>query len=614
MLSGLRRTQMKEHLREYFKLLKFAKGQKFWLFLAIVCMGITTLFEGISLGLIIPVSDRVLTNKKIVIPGELPDFLSNVIDKLNSIEPVLFLKIIVIFIPLIFLIKGIFTFLQNYFMNIVGQQVIYEVRNRLFDKFHQLSMNFYARKRMGELMSRITNDVGTITNAISYALKDLLFESMKVTVFAILAFYIGFKISWKLPLVSFVLFPLIMFPVIRLGKRIKKFTKTMQEKMADLNSLMADTIGGMYIVKAFSRQNHEMRRFRNINYGYYKFTLKAIKREITISPLTEFTATIGVVFVLWVVGNEVISGRVSFGIFGAFMAYLMSMVRPFKKLSNVYAINQRALAASARIYEILEETPQIEEKTDAEDIKGIRNSIEFKNVWFRYSTDDDNVLKNINLKVKKGDVVALVGPSGAGKTTLVNLLPRFYDPGAGVVKIDQKDIKGFKIEPLRRLISIVSQQTVLFHSSVGENIAYGKEGATKKEISEAAKKAHAYEFIEKFPYKFNTIVGDRGVKLSGGQKQRISIARAVLKNAPILILDEATSQLDSVSEKFIKEALAVLMKGKTTFVIAHRLSTVEEADLIVVLDNGEIIETGTHKSLIASDTAYKKLYQLQFNI
>jgi subfamily B ATP-binding cassette protein MsbA len=437
---------------------------------------------------------------------------------------------------------------------------------------------------------------------------------MKVTVFAILAFYIGFKISWKLPLVSFVLFPLIMFPVIRLGKRIKKFTKTMQEKMADLNSLMADTIGGMYIVKAFSRQNHEMRRFRNINYGYYKFTLKAIKREITISPLTEFTATIGVVFVLWVVGNEVISGRVSFGIFGAFMAYLMSMVRPFKKLSNVYAINQRALAASARIYEILEETPQIEEKTDAEDIKGIRNSIEFKNVWFRYSTDDDNVLKNINLKVKKGDVVALVGPSGAGKTTLVNLLPRFYDPGAGVVKIDQKDIKGFKIEPLRRLISIVSQQTVLFHSSVGENIAYGKEGATKKEISEAAKKAHAYEFIEKFPYKFNTIVGDRGVKLSGGQKQRISIARAVLKNAPILILDEATSQLDSVSEKFIKEALAVLMKGKTTFVIAHRLSTVEEADLIVVLDNGEIIETGTHKSLIASDTAYKKLYQLQFNI
>ncbi|MCF7886784.1 MAG: ABC transporter ATP-binding protein/permease [Candidatus Omnitrophica bacterium] len=605
---------MKNYLREYFKLLKFAKGQKIWLLLAIICMAITTLFEGISLGMIIPISDRVLTNKKIVIPGQLPNFLQSFIDKLNSIEPVMFLKLIVIFIPLIFLIKGIFTFLQNYFMNIVGQRVIYEVRNQLFDKFHQLSMNFYARKRMGELMSRITNDVGTITNAISYALKDFLFESMKVVVFAILAFYIGFKISWKLPFVAFILFPVIMFPVIKLGKRIKKFTKTMQEKMADLNSLMADTIGGMYIVKAFSRQNHERRRFRNINYGYYKYNIKAIKREITISPLTEFTATIGVVFVLWVVGNEVISGRVSFGIFGAFMAYLMSMVRPFKKLSNVYAINQKALAASSRIYEILEETPQIKERKNSEDIKEIKDSIEFKDVQFRYSPDDDLVLRDINLKVKKGEVIALVGPSGAGKTTLVNLLPRFYDPEKGMVKIEQRDIKDLKIEPLRRLISIVSQQTVLFHSTVEENIAYGKEGATFEQVKEAAKKAHAYEFIEQFPKKFDTVIGDRGIKLSGGQKQRISIARAILKDAPILILDEATSQLDSISEKFIKEALSLLMKGKTTFVIAHRLSTVEEADLIVVLDKGKIIETGTHKSLIAGDTAYKRLYELQFNI
>ncbi|MCF7872989.1 MAG: ABC transporter ATP-binding protein/permease [Candidatus Omnitrophica bacterium] len=605
---------MKNYLKEYFKLLKFAKGQKIWLLLAIICMGITTLFEGVSLGMIIPISDRVLTNKEIVIPGELPDFLQSLIDKLNSIEPVMFLKLIVIFIPVIFLIKGIFTFLQNYFMNIVGQRVIYEVRNQLFDKFHQLSMNFYARKRMGELMSRITNDVSTITNAISYALKDLLFESMKVVVFAILAFYIGFKISWKLPFVAFILFPVIMFPVIKLGKRIKKFTRTMQEKMADLNSLMADTIGGMYIVKAFSRQNHEKRRFENINYDFYKYNIKAIKREITISPLTEFTATIGVVFVLWVVGNEVISGRVSFGIFGAFMAYLMSMVRPFKKLSNVYAINQKALAASSRIYEILEETPQIEERKNPEDIKEIKDSIEFKDVQFRYSSDDDLVLGNINLGVKKGEVIALVGPSGAGKTTLVNLLPRFYDPEKGMVKIDQKDIKDLKIEPLRRLISIVSQQTVLFHSTVEENIAYGKEGATFEQVKEAAKKAHAYEFIEQFPKKFNTVIGDRGIKLSGGQKQRISIARAILKDAPILILDEATSQLDSISEKFIKEALSLLMKGKTTFVIAHRLSTVEEADLIVVLDKGRIIETGTHKSLITGDTAYKRLYELQFNI
>lgn len=605
---------MKEHLQEYRKLLSFAKGQKLWLFLAIICMGVTTLFEGISLGLIIPVSDRVLTNKEIVIPGQLPDFLSNFIDRLNAIEPISFLKIIVIFIPFLFLLKGIFIFLQNYFMNIVGQKVIYEVRNRLFDKFHQLSMNFYSRTRMGELMSRITNDVGAITHAISYALKDLLFESMKIIIFAILAFYIGFKISWKLPLVAFVLFPLIMLPVIKLGKRIKKFTKTMQEKMADLNSLMADTIGGMYIVKAFSRQNHEMKRFRDINYGYYKFNIKAIKRLITISPLTEFIATIGVGFVLWVVGSEVIAGRVSFGIFGAFMAYLMSMISPLKKLSNVHAINQKALAASSRIYQILEETPQIEEKNDAENIANMDNCIEFKDVSFRYSPDDELVLKDINLKVKRGEVIALVGPSGAGKTTLVNLLPRFYDPEKGMVEIDAKNIKNLKIESLRNLVSIVSQQTVLFHSTVGENIAYGKEGASRREVEDAAKKAHAYQFIQQFPKKFDTVIGDRGIKLSGGQKQRISIARAILKDAPVLILDEATSQLDSVSEKFIKEALSLLMKDKTTFVIAHRLSTVENADLIVVLDQGRIQETGTHTSLIAGDTAYKRLYELQFNI
>ncbi len=605
---------MKNYLREYFKLLKFAKGQKFLLFLAIACMGVTTLFEGVSLGMIIPISDRVLTNKEIVIPGQLPAFLESIVDKLNAVDSVLFLKIIVIIIPLLFFLKGVFTFLQNYLMNLVGQRVIFEVRNQIFAKFHQLSMNFYAQKRMGELMSRITSDVGIITSAISYALRDFLFESMKIVIFAFLAFYIGFKISWQLPLVAFVLFPLIMFPVIKLGKRIKKFTKTIQEKMADLNSLMADTIGGMYIVKAFSRQEHEMRRFKATNYGYYKFNLKAIKRSIVLSPLTEFTATIGVVFVLWVVGNEVISGRVSFGIFGAFMAYLMSMVSPFKKLSNVHAINQKALAASSRIYEILEETPQIEEKQGAMDIGSIKECIKFKDVWFKYTPDDGYVLKGINFEVKKGAVVALVGPSGAGKTTLVNLLPRFYDPQKGNIKIDRKNIRDLKIESLRGLISIVSQQTVLFHSTVEENIAYGRKGATAQEIRAAAKKAHAYEFIEKFPNKFDTIIGDRGIKLSGGQKQRISIGRAILKDAPILILDEATSQLDSISEKFIKEALAILMKGKTTFVIAHRLSTVEEADLIVVLDKGEIVETGTHKSLVAGDTAYKKLYDLQFNI
>lgn len=605
---------MKNFLREYWRLLKFAKNQRFLLFLAVVCMGFSTIFEGISLGMIIPVSDRVLTNQEITVPGELPGFLESFLANLNAIDPVVFLRIIVIFIPLIFLLKGLFIFLQDYLMNLIGQRVVFEVRNNIFNKFQQLSMNFYARKRIGELMSRVTNDVTIITNAISSALRDFLFESMKVTVFVFLAFYIGFKISWQLPFVAFILFPLIMFPVIRLGKRIKSFTKGMQERMADLNSLMADTIGGAYIVKAFSRQRHEMKRFRDINYGYYKFNIKTVKRLAALSPLTEFIATIGVVFVLWVVGNEVITGRVSFGMFGAFIAYLMSSVKPLKTLSKVHAHNQKALAASVRIYEILEEEPDIKEKAGAEPVRAIKQGIEFKNVWFGYNPGEEAVLKDVSLKAKKGEVVALVGPSGAGKTTLVNLIPRFYDLQKGQITIDGKDIRDFKIESLRDLISIVSQQTILFHSTIEENIAYGKEGAGRPEVIEAAKKAHAYEFIKEFPDKFNSVVGDRGIKLSGGQKQRVSIARAILKNSPVLILDEATSQLDSVSEKYIQEALSVLMRGKTTFVIAHRLSTVERADLIIVLDRGKVIETGTHRSLISQETVYKRLYQLQFNI
>ncbi len=605
---------MKTFLKEYWKLLKFAKNQRFLLFIAILCMGVSTVFESISLGMIIPVSDRVLTNKEITVPGEFPAFLESFIDKLNAIDAATFLRLIVIFIPLLFLLKGIFIFLQNYLMKMLGQRVIFEVRNSLFNKFQQLSMDFYARKRIGELMSRVTNDVKIITTAVSTALRDLLFESMKVIIFMFLAFYIGFKISWQLPFVAFILFPLIMFPVIRLGKRIKKFTRVMQEKMADLNSLMADTIGGAYIVKAFSRQDYEMKRFKDINYGYYKFNMKALKRLAALSPLTEFIGTIGIVFVLWIVGNEVITGRVSFGMFGAFIAYLMSTIKPLKTLSKVHANNQKALAASSRIYEILEEVPQIREKDSPDDISKVDQGIEFENVWFRYSREDDFVLKDINLKINKGDIVALVGSSGAGKTTMVNLIPRFYDPQKGRVLIDQKDVRDLKIDSLRKLTSIVSQQTVLFHSTIKDNIAYGKEGATDGEIIEAAKRAHAYEFIKEFPLKFDSVVGDRGVKLSGGQMQRVSIARAILKDAPVLILDEATSQLDSVSEKFIKEALSILMQGKTTFVIAHRLSTVEKADLIIVLDRGRIIETGTHKSLISGDTAYKKLYGLQFNI
>jgi len=604
---------MKNYLKEYFKLLRFAKSYRGFLALAGLCMGVSTIFEGVSLGMIVPLSDRIFTNKQIVIPGKLPPFLGTIVDKLNTIEPLIFLKFIIIFVPVLFLLKGLFVFLQDYLMNIVGQGVVRDVRNDLYGKFQDLSMEFYGRKKTGELMARVTNDVAIITNAISYALKDLIFESMKATFFAICAFYIGFKISWQLPLVAFVILPCIMFPVIKIGKKIKKFALEVQKKIADLNSLMAETIQGAQIVKAFCREDYELERFKDINQQYYKFTLKSAKRMLILSPFTEFVGALGAVVILWIIGNEVISGRLSFGVIGAFLVFLMSMIRPFKKLSNVYAINQQALIASARIYDILEEEPKVKEKKGAGEIKYLNQGITFKDVEFRYN-DDEFVLGKINLEAKKGEVIALVGHSGAGKSTLVGLISRFYDPQKGSICIDQVNIKDFKIKDLRSLVAVVSQDIVLFNSTIRDNIAYGKDGAQEAEIIEAAKKAHAYEFIMNIPDKFDAVVGDRGFRLSGGEKQRIAIARAILKNSPILILDEATSHLDSVSEQLIKEALYTLMEGKTSFIIAHRLSTVQKADKVVVFQKGKIIETGTHQTLLKSDTLYKKLYDLQFSV
>ena len=605
---------MKQYIKDYFKLLRFVGSYKGVLLLVVLCMGVSTLFEGISLGMIIPLSDRVLTNKEIIIPGKLPPFMALIVEKLNSIEPLVFLKIIAIFIPILFILKGIFLFLQNYLMNIISQGVVRKVRDRLYAKFQELSMDFYSKKRAGELMSRITNDVGAITNSISFALKDLIFESMKVVFFAFCAFYLGFKISWKLPFIVFIVFPAILFPVIKIGKKIKRFSAEIQKKMADLNSLMAETIQGAGIVKAFCRESYEIKRFENINYSYYKFNLKTAKRTLILSPLTEIVGVLGAVLILWIIGNEVIFGRLSFGVFGAFLAFVMSTISPLKKLSNVHAINQQALAASERIYDILDQEPTVKEAVNPKGLDGLDSNIKFEKVWFAYSPEDGYVLKNINLEVKKGEVIALVGHSGAGKSTLIGLLPRFYDPSKGRILLDGIDLRDLKIKSLRSLISVVSQETVLFNSTIEDNIAYGKSGATREEIIDAAEKAHAYGFINNLPHKFQTVVGDRGFRLSGGEKQRIAIARAILKNSPILILDEATSHLDSESEQLVKDALYRLMEGRTVFVIAHRLSTVQKANIIVVLDRGEIAEIGAHSVLVRANSLYKKLYDLQFNV
>lgn len=601
---------MKKFIKDYLKLLKFALPFKGGLILASVCMGISTIFNGISLGMIIPIADRVFTNKKIIVPVnvKLPAYLSGIIENLNNLDPLIILKTSVIFIGVIFVVKGIFEFLQSYLMNVVAQGIVREVRNDIYKKFQELSLDFYSKKRAGELISRITNDVGYITNAISYGLTDLIYQVMQVIFFAFMVFFI----YWKLALISFILFPLIMFPVVKIGKRIKKFSVETQNKMADLNTILTETIQGAYIVKVFCREDYEIARFKDINMKYYKYMIKSAKRTILLSPLTECIGVFGAIMILALVGKEVIMGKLSFGVFGLFLASLMSMIRPFKKLSNVHSINQQAISASNRIYEILEEKTKVVERVGAKELSCFNDKIEFKDVWFRYEKDD--VLKDINLQVKKGDVVALVGHSGAGKSTLVSLVARLYEPQQGSITIDGVDIRELKIRSLRSFISVVSQDMVLFNSTVRDNIAYGREGASDEDIFTAAKKAYAFDFINKMPKGFATVIGDRGARLSGGEKQRIAIARAFLKDSPILILDEATSALDSQSERLVKEAFYNLMKERTTFVIAHRLSTVQQANIIVVMAKGAIVEMGTHTELINRESLYKTLYDLQFNV
>jgi len=570
----------------------------------------TAIFDGVSLGMIVPLSDRVLTNKEIVIPrDDLPQFIVNFVHLLNTADPKLILKWMAFVLISVFSLKGFCLFVQNLIMNVIGQRCVRDVRNLIYRKFHELSLDFYTKKRTGELVSRITNDVGSITNALSYGLTDLLYQSLRICVLLSIAFYI----SWKLTLMSFILFPVIVFMVARIGKTIKKYTSETQKKMADLNSHLTETLQGAYIVKVFCRENYENKRFANINQHYYKYVLKMIKRTLMLSPLTEFFGTVSAVLILLVAGNDVIAGKLSFGIFALYLGALLSLMAPFKKITNVHSMNQQALASAKRIYNILDEVPSIREVPNPCEINDFEKEIAFKNISFSYEEADGLVLKDINLNVKKNEIIALVGSSGAGKSTLVSLIPRLYDPQAGMITIDGHDLTNLTLSSLRGLISVVSQEMVIFNSSIFDNIAYGREGASKDDVFEAAKKAFAYDFINKLPKGFDTVVGDRGLRLSGGEKQRLAIARAFLKDSPVLILDEATSHLDAQSEKLVQEALYNLIKGKTVFVIAHRLATVLHATKIVVMDEGGIAEIGTNSELLKSSEIYKKLHKLQFN-
>ncbi len=592
-------------MKDYIKLLKFVRPYYGLFGIAIVCMGFSAIFDGFSLAMIVPLADKVLTNKKIIIPAKLPDFLASFVDKINNTPPEVLLGYMVVSVLVLFFLKGVFGFFQSYFMSDIGQRVVRDIKSKLYTKIQSLSLNYFTHKRGGELMSRITNDVRLVENAVSYGSTDLIYQSLQVVIFAVVIFFIYFKMA----LVSIVFVPLISFPIIKVGKVLRKLSKRSQENTADTNSLLYETIMGARIVKAFNMEEYEVNKFNKVNMDYYKISMKSIKRTLLLNPSTEFLGCVAGVLVFFWGGREVIAGKISFGVFGLFLGSLLSLIRPFKKLSQVNALNQQAMAASERIHEVLETEPSVKEPLDPKKLTGFKQNIRFNDIWFSYV--DNQVLKGINLEVGFGQMLAVVGPSGTGKSTLADLIPRFYDPQKGSVSIDGVDVREFDLKSLRNQIGIVNQETILFNDTIKANIAYGKPDASGKEIEDAARRANAHDFISKCPQGYDTIIGDRGVKISGGERQRIAIARALLKNAPILILDEATSQLDSTSERIVQEALDSLVSGRTVFIIAHRLSTVRNANRIVVLDKGIVVEQGTHSQLLEKKGLYKRLYDAQ---
>jgi len=509
---------------------------------------------------------------------------------------------------LVYIIKGLGAYGSAFVMTDIGQRVVRDLRDQLFRHIVDQSATFFSRHTTGQLMSRITNDVNQVQQAVSETVGDLMREGLSLVGLAGYLFYIDARLA----LVAVTGAPIVVYPLVRFGRRIRSTTRRSQEHLEHLSHVTAEAFTGHRIVKAFGAEQHEERRFRGASQALYRTNLKVTSALALLPPLMELLGGVAVVGLIWYGSRRIGRGELTQGDFAAFVAAAFMMYAPVKKLSRVNATLQQAMAASERIFEILDTHSEVPERRGAQPIARLRQGIEFRSVSFSYDGVSKTILKDVSFRVCLGQAVAIVGLSGAGKTTLVNLVPRFYDVAGGSILIDGVDIRDVTLASLRSQIGIVTQDTVLFDDTIASNIAYGTPGASRDAIEAAARAAHAHDFIVTLPEKYDARIGERGQKLSGGQRQRLAIARALLKNSPILILDEATSSLDAESELLVQDALQTLMLNRTSFVIAHRLSTVRRADSIVVLERGRVAEIGRHDELLArSGGVYAKLYSLQ---
>jgi len=508
-----------------------------------------------------------------------------------------------------YLAKGIGAYVSGFLMADVGQRVVRDLRNRLFRHTLDQSAAFFSRRTSGQLVSRITNDVNQVQSVVSETLADLIRESLAVVGFAVTMFYL----DWQLALVCMTAAPLIVYPLIRLGQRVRRTSRRGQEQLEQVTHIATEGLAGHRIVKAFGAEGRESKRFSEATHQLYRTNMKITSALSALPPTMEFIGGLAAIAALWYGAGKIAQKQLTAGEFSSFLTAAFMMYGPIKKLSRVNAALQQAIAAAQRIFELLDIHSEVREAPNAPALAVLKSSVEFRDVAFAYDDEPGRfILRHVSFSVRAGQVAAIVGLSGAGKTTLVNLIPRFYDVTEGAILVDGVDVRGVSLKSLRAQTALVTQETVLFDDTIAENIAYGVPDADHQRIEAASRAAHAHEFISQLPGGYDARIGERGQRLSGGQRQRLAIARAILKNSPLLVLDEATSALDAESELLVQDALANLMKDRTTFVIAHRLSTVRRADLIIALERGQVAEIGTHEELVSKPGGvYARLYALQ---